>query len=74
MPIPVACRALVLDEVDKLFDGGFARELNNVVGMLPETKRQNLFFSATFKQSQAGRNNTMMGQSISSYPLSERMR
>lgn len=40
-------QTLVLDEVDRLLDGGFARELDGVVGMLPKTKRQNLFFSAT---------------------------
>ncbi|KAJ4474448.1 P-loop containing nucleoside triphosphate hydrolase protein [Lentinula aciculospora] len=40
-------QTLVLDEVDRLLDGGFARELDGVVNMLPKTKRQNLFFSAT---------------------------
>ncbi|KAJ3981472.1 P-loop containing nucleoside triphosphate hydrolase protein, partial [Lentinula detonsa] len=40
-------QTLVLDEVDRLLDGGFARELDGVISMLPKTKRQNLFFSAT---------------------------
>jgi superfamily II DNA/RNA helicase len=38
---------LVLDEADRLFDLGFAEELGRVVALLP-TRRQNLFFSATF--------------------------
>jgi ATP-dependent RNA helicase RhlE len=40
-------RTLVLDEADRLFDLGFADELNRILAMLP-TSRQNLFFSATF--------------------------
>ncbi|KAJ3826392.1 P-loop containing nucleoside triphosphate hydrolase protein [Lentinula raphanica] len=40
-------QTLVLDEVDRLLDGGFARELDGVINMLPKTRRQNLFFSAT---------------------------
>ena len=38
---------LVLDEADRLLDLGFAEELQRVLGLLP-TRRQNLFFSATF--------------------------
>ncbi|MDO9195538.1 DEAD/DEAH box helicase [Rhodoferax sp.] len=38
---------LVLDEADRLFDLGFAEELQRILSLLPE-KRQNLFFSATF--------------------------
>jgi superfamily II DNA/RNA helicase len=38
---------LVLDEADRLFDLGFAEELGRIVALLP-TRRQNLFFSATF--------------------------
>lgn len=38
---------LVLDEADRLFDLGFAEELERVLALLP-SKRQNLFFSATF--------------------------
>ena len=38
---------LVLDEADRLFDLGFAEELERVLAQLP-AQRQNLFFSATF--------------------------
>ena len=38
---------LVLDEVDRLLDLGFTEELNRVLALLP-SKRQNLWFSATF--------------------------
>ncbi len=38
---------LVLDEADRLFDLGFADELNRILGLLPP-QRQNLLFSATF--------------------------
>lgn len=38
---------LVLDEADRLLDGGFADELARVLAMLPP-RRQNLLFSATF--------------------------
>jgi superfamily II DNA/RNA helicase len=38
---------LVLDEADRLLDGGFADELARVLALLP-TRRQNLLFSATF--------------------------
>jgi superfamily II DNA/RNA helicase len=40
---------LVLDEADRLFDLGFAEELNRILSLLPE-RRQNLLFSATFPQ------------------------
>lgn len=40
---------LVLDEADRLFDLGFAEELNRILALLPE-RRQNLLFSATFPQ------------------------
>ena len=40
-------QVLVLDEADRLFDLGFADELQRVLALLPAT-RQNLFFSATF--------------------------
>ncbi len=42
-----AVNTLVLDEADRLLDMGFADELKVVLALLP-TKRQNLFFSATF--------------------------
>jgi ATP-dependent RNA helicase RhlE len=38
---------LVLDEADRLLDLGFADELQAVLALLP-SRRQNLFFSATF--------------------------
>lgn len=38
---------LVLDEADRLFDLGFADELQRVLALLP-ARRQNLLFSATF--------------------------
>ena len=38
---------LVLDEADRLLDGGFADELARVLTLLP-ARRQNLLFSATF--------------------------
>ena len=41
---------LVLDEVDRLLDLGFTVELNRVLALLP-SKRQNLWFSATFDDS-----------------------
>ena len=42
-----AVSTLVLDEADRLFDLGFADELNRILALLP-ARRQNLFFSATF--------------------------
>lgn len=36
----------VLDEVDRMLDMGFQRDVNRIVSMLPQ-KRQSLFFSAT---------------------------
>ena len=37
----------MLDEADRLLDLGFSDELQSLIGLLP-SKRQNLFFSATF--------------------------
>jgi ATP-dependent RNA helicase RhlE len=42
-----AVSTLVLDEADRLFDLGFADELNRILELLP-ARRQNLLFSATF--------------------------
>jgi superfamily II DNA/RNA helicase len=39
-------RFLVIDEADKMFDLGFAKELESILNLLPH-KRQNLLFSAT---------------------------
>lgn len=38
---------LVLDEADRMLDLGFGEELARIIALLP-SKRQNLFFSATF--------------------------
>ncbi|KAG8848741.1 hypothetical protein FRB96_001020 [Tulasnella sp. 330] len=41
-------QALIFDEVDRLLDGGFARDINKLLAALPRTgKRQTLMFSAT---------------------------
>jgi ATP-dependent RNA helicase RhlE len=42
-----AVSTLVLDEADRLFDLGFAAELNRILALLP-VRRQGLLFSATF--------------------------
>ncbi|ATA52102.1 RNA helicase [Variovorax boronicumulans] len=42
-----AVSTLVLDEADRLFDLGFAEELQRILALLP-ARRQNLLFSATF--------------------------
>lgn len=42
-----AVSLLVLDEADRLLDLGFADEIGRILALLP-TKRQNIFFSATF--------------------------
>jgi ATP-dependent RNA helicase RhlE len=42
-----ALSVLVMDEADRLFDLGFANELNRILSMLP-MRRQNMLFSATF--------------------------
>ncbi|KAG1819677.1 P-loop containing nucleoside triphosphate hydrolase protein [Suillus subaureus] len=44
-------RVLVLDEADRLLDQGFRKDLERIVGFLPDrrgTKRQCMLFSATF--------------------------
>ncbi len=46
-------RVLVIDEADKMFDLGFAAELDAVLDALPQ-KRQNLLFSATITEKVAG--------------------
>ena len=42
----LSLRFLVIDEADKMFDLGFAKELGSVLELLPQ-RRQNLLFSAT---------------------------
>lgn len=42
---------LILDEADRLLDQGFRKDLERIVGLLPDrrgTKRQCMLFSATF--------------------------
>jgi ATP-dependent RNA helicase MSS116 len=42
---------LILDEADRLLDQGFRKDLERIVGFLPDrqgTKRQCMLFSATF--------------------------
>jgi ATP-dependent RNA helicase RhlE len=41
-----ACRVVVLDEVDRMVDAGFIRDIRYIISLLP-VKRQSLFFSAT---------------------------
>jgi ATP-dependent RNA helicase RhlE len=53
---------LVLDEVDRLLDLGFMEELNRVLALLP-SKRQNLWFSATFDASLQPLTDSMLRQS-----------
>jgi ATP-dependent RNA helicase MSS116 len=46
-------KALVFDEADRLLDAGFRRELQKIVGMMPDRKlvpRQVLLFSATVSE------------------------
>jgi superfamily II DNA/RNA helicase len=54
---------LVLDEVDRLLDLGFTEELNRVLALLP-SKRQNLWFSATFDDSLQPLAASMMRQPV----------
>ena len=42
-----ALQILVLDEADRMLDLGFARDLREIIGLLPR-RRQTLLFSATF--------------------------
>ena len=54
---------LVLDEVDRLLDLGFMEELNRVLALLT-SKRQNLWFSATFDASLQPLADSMLHQPV----------
>ena len=54
---------LVLDEVDRLLDLGFMEELNRVLALLT-SKRQNLWFSATFDASLQPLADSMLRQPV----------
>ncbi|AZZ37041.1 ATP-dependent RNA helicase DbpA [Bdellovibrio sp. qaytius] len=43
-------KTLVLDEADRMLDEGFTEEVTQIIELLP-TKRQTVFFSATFPES-----------------------
>ncbi len=40
-------RYLVLDEADRMFDGSFDQQLQQILSVLPSKKRQTLLFTAT---------------------------
>lgn len=45
-----ACRALILDEADRLLEQGFRKEIEKIIACLPDRRqvpRQTLLFSAT---------------------------
>lgn len=57
-------KCLVIDEVDKMFNFGFAQELEAVLKLLPK-KRQNLLFSATMDDRVWGLTQSFMAEAVS---------
>ncbi|RKF74986.1 ATP-dependent RNA helicase MSS116, mitochondrial [Golovinomyces cichoracearum] len=70
---------LVLDEADRLLDMGFKRDLERIVGHLPnklETKRQGMLFSATIAPHVEKVANLVLGNDykfISTIPVGEKL-
>jgi ATP-dependent RNA helicase RhlE len=56
-------KTLVLDEADRMLDLGFARELDNILKLLPK-KRQTLLFSATFSDPIRALSNQMLRERV----------
>jgi len=56
-------KTLVLDEADRMLDLGFARELDNILKLLPK-KRQTLLFSATFSDPIRALSNQMLREPV----------
>lgn len=57
-------KVLVIDEADKMFDLGFAKELESVLNLLPQA-RQNLLFSATIGDKVTGLAKAFMPNAVS---------
>ena len=57
-------QTVVLDEADRMLDLGFARELNELLALLPK-RRQTLLFSATFSDEIRALASTMLADPVS---------